>query len=106
MATKNLKTKPSPALHTWIEEAAPLPAFRVWPLGLYKFLEPLTRENPYTDALEMVEVLEEGALHGALEKLLFDEEARSAQRARQSAYCDEVRKLPSAGELFEGYLAS
>jgi hypothetical protein len=100
-----LDTPPSPATLAWLEKAAPLPAFRIWPLGLYKFLAPLARNNPYTDAVEMVEVLEETSFVATLKRLLFDDDARSALRKRQAAYRAEVETLPKAADLFETYLA-
>lgn len=103
---QKLREPPTPELRAWLDEVAPLPAFRVWPLGLFRFLAPLARDNPYTSAIEIVETLDESAFLGAMEKLLFDEAARAAMRARQAAYCDEVAKLPKAADLVEGYLAS
>jgi hypothetical protein len=100
-----LPEPPSAELRAWLQEAAPLSAFRIWPLGLYRFLGPLARDNPYTTTMEIAEVLEEGAFVGAMEKLLFDEGARAALRERQAAYRAEVEKLPKAADLVEGYLS-
>jgi hypothetical protein len=99
-----LREPPPPAVRTWLEALAPVPAFRVFPLGLSKFLEPLARDNPYTSAIEIAEVLDEAAFTGALEKMLFDEDARAAQRERQAAYRAEVATLPKAADLVETYL--
>lgn len=101
-----LREPPSPSLRAWLEEAAPLPAFRVWPLGLFKFLAPLAKNNPYTTAMEVAEVLEESAFDAATQRLLFDDDARAALRARQAAYRAEVQALPKAADLVETYLSS
>jgi hypothetical protein len=101
-----LSETPSPALRAWLDEAAPLPAFRVWPLGLFQFLGPLARNNPYTTAVETVEVLEETAFVRAMERLLFDESARAALRQAQATYRAEVEALPKAADLVETYLSS
>jgi hypothetical protein len=78
--------------------------FRVWPLGLFKFLGPLAKNNPYTSALRMVEVTEADAFVSAMEKLLFDDEARAEMRENQARYCREVEALPKAAALVESYL--
>ena len=79
--------------------------FRVWPLGLSKFLEPLAKNNPYTSAMEVLEISDEDAFVATTRKLLFDDDARAELRARQSRYREEVAKLPSAADLFESYLS-
>jgi len=101
-----LPTPPSPFLRTWLEAATPLPAFRVWPLGLFNFLAPLAKNNPYTTAVETAELFDEPAFDEALRRMIFDDDARSALRARQAKYRAEVQALPKASELVETYLES
>jgi hypothetical protein len=101
-----LPEPPSEMLRAWLEEAAPLPAFRVFPLGLFKFLGSLAKNNPYTSAVEMREVLEESSFVQAMERLLFDEDARAALREKQATYRAEVEALPKAADLVETYLES
>ena len=100
-----LTEPPSAAVRSWLDEAAPLPAFRVWPLGLYRFLAPLARDNPYTTAIELVEVLEERAFIETMQTLLFDDAARANLQARQAKYRAEVESLPKAVDLVESYLS-
>ncbi len=100
-----LPEQPSPALHAWLTRTAPLPAFRVWPLGLHRLLAPLVKGNPYTTAIRTAEVLEESAFVEAMRSLLFDEDARAALRSAQNAYRAEVSKLPNAADLVHAYLA-
>jgi len=82
-----------------------LARFRVWPLGLFKFLGPIAKNNPYTTAIETVEVTEDDALVSALNRLLFDEDARAKMREKQARYRAEVEALPKAADLVESYLA-
>jgi len=104
--TARLPEPPSPALRAWLAKASPLPAFRVWPLGLHKFLAPAAKANPYTEAMRTVEFLEEGSAVDAMRSLLFDEAARAALREAQAGYGRVVAKLPSAADLVDAYLES
>ena len=99
------KLDASPATRAWLEDAVPLSAFRIWPLGLFKFLAPLARDNPYTSALETVEALDERAFTDAARRLLFDDAARDALRKRQAEYRAQVEALPKAADLVEAYLS-
>ncbi len=75
--------------------------------GLFRsFLTPLARNNPYTGAVDMVEVLDESSFIDAMRRALFDEEARAALIERQVKYRAEVESLPTAADLVETYLAS
>lgn len=85
--------------------AGTFPRFRVWPLGLFKFLEPLAKNNPYTAAMDTLEIADEDVFVEKTRTLLFDDDARAELRERQSRYRAEVAKLPSAADLFESYLA-
>jgi hypothetical protein len=85
--------------------AGALARFRVWPLGLFKFLEPLAKNNPYTSAMETLEIADDDAFVETTKKLLWGDDARAELRERQSRYRDEVAKLPSAADLFESYLS-
>jgi hypothetical protein len=100
-----LPQRPGEALRGWLQRACPLPAFRVWPLGLYRFLAPLASDNPYTTALETAEVLEEAAFVDSARRLLFDAPARAALSEKQAAYRRSVTALPGAATLMDRYLA-
>ncbi len=78
--------------------------FRVWPLGLFKFLGPLAKNNPYTSALRTVEVTEKDAFVSAIERLLFEESARAEMRDAQAKYRAQVEALPKAADLVDSYL--
>ncbi len=88
------------------KEGSSLAPFRVWPLGLHRYLAPLVRENPYAKAIRTVEVLEESAFVDALRTSLFDDVARAELRERQASYRREVGKLPKAADLVLSYLDS
>lgn len=99
-----LAEPPTPAVRAWLARAVPLPQFRVWPLGLYRFLAPLARANPYTSAVETVEILEQNAFVAAMEKLLFDDAARARLGDSQRAYRKEVEALPRAADSVQSYV--
>jgi hypothetical protein len=101
-----LPSRPSGPLHAWLEKAAPLPAFRVWPLGFYRYLAPLARDNPYTTALHTREVLEERLFVESMRRLLFDDKARAELREKQAAYRRRVAQLPKGADVLDGYLRS
>jgi hypothetical protein len=64
--------------------------FRVFPLGLDRFLAPVLAGNPYTDAIATVDWDDEDALVAAVLG------PHDEQRARARRYRDRVRALPDA----------
>lgn len=94
----------SGALKSWLAEAAPLHAFRLWPLGLFAFLTPLLDDNPFAETFRAVELLDEGMLVETCRGLLFDEDAAAAERDRQSRYRERVRALPEPAAAFRAVL--
>jgi hypothetical protein len=100
-----LPESPSPSLRAWLKQASPVAPYKVWPLGLHRFLGPVSEDNPYTTAVRRLEVLEERPFVAAMRELLFDETARAKLREEQAAYCRVVAKLPKAADLVARYLA-
>ena len=98
--------KPSPLVIDWLTESVPIYAFRLWPLGLYSFLEPLLTANRYNEAVEVVELLDETRFLEVTNKLLFDETARRSHVDRQIAYIREVERLPSGADVVAEYLSA
>jgi hypothetical protein len=94
----------SPALRAWLAEAAPLHPFRLWPLGLYSFLTPILRDNPFADTFRQVELLDEDAMAETCRALLFDESAAAAARSLQAQYRESIRSLPGPAEAFRAWL--
>jgi len=101
-----LPSPPTGALRAWLERTAPIFPFRVWPIGLHRFLTPLATSNAYTSAMGTAEVLEEHSFVEALRRHLFDEPTRRALRERQAAYRDQVSALPRAADIVDRYLGS
>ena len=100
----SLDQPPSESLRRWLDDVVPLYPFHVWGLGLYGFVSRILKDNPYTEAVRIVEILDEEALVGACHDLLFDSRARSRQMARLAAYRECARDLPSAGDAFRACL--
>jgi hypothetical protein len=90
---------------TWLAHAAPLEPFRVWPLGLHRFLAPILADNPYAKCFVTVELLEGDAFRSALRRLLFDADARAASAADQRAFVASVRELPDVLAAFDAAAA-
>jgi hypothetical protein len=78
----------------WLAEAAPLYPFAMWPVGYFRYLEPLLRRNPYLDAIRTVELLERRRVIDTIDRLLLDPAERSRAIERQLRYVEEVRRLP------------
>lgn len=71
--------------------------FRVWPLGYFRFLEPLLRGNGYRSAVRTIDLDEEQACE-QMNGLLFDRAERDALAQNQDAYVRSVRRLPGAAQ--------
>ncbi len=97
---------PSPLVTDWLKEAAPIYPFRLWPLGLYAFLDPLLASNSYNAALEVVELLNETRFVEVTNRLLFDEQGRHDRLDRQAGYVRSVKSLPRGADIIAGYLGA
>jgi hypothetical protein len=86
-------------VRAWLGPVAPLYPFRVWPLGLYRLLSPVLRDNPFAEAVRTVEVLDYAALTAACREMLFDASAREEALRRQAGYAARVRALPKGGAV-------
>jgi hypothetical protein len=94
----------SRTLREWLEAVVPLHPFSLWPLGHWQFLKPLLCDNPYRQAIDVVELLHETVFVETCRRLLYDSASRAAMAHRQNTYADQVRKLPTAAQLIESYL--
>lgn len=77
-----------------------LPRLRAWPLSLDGVLAGMMRDNPFYDALRVVDAADEDAFLGAARALLFEDAAAAAMRARQDAYAARVAALPGGVARF------
>jgi hypothetical protein len=88
----------TPTVRDWLGEMTPLHKFRMWPLGFYDFLEPILADNQYTDALTILELLDEKSVVEGIANELYDtatREARSAARARYLSMLDASVNTPA-----------
>jgi hypothetical protein len=99
-----IEDPPSSQLATWLEEAVPIFPFALWPIGYHAFMTPLMRNNPYVEALDIVELLQERKVEEAMAGLLFHTAARESQLHRQTLYLDQVRNLPTGPEVVHAAL--
>jgi hypothetical protein len=97
-------TKLSRSVLTHLGEALPIYPFSLWPLGYYDFLRPILEDNSYCQTFEAIEIVDEQAVVGACDRLLNDELAREAMSRRQMHYVQQVRALPTAAEVIDGFL--
>ena len=96
--------QPQQQLQVAVADAAPLHRFRLWPLGLFEFLEPVLAANPYADAVRWVELLDEDALLESCRALLFDEAPAASLREAQARYRERVRALPGPAQAFRSVI--
>jgi hypothetical protein len=96
-----LARPPSPFLARHLEALAPLHRFRIWPSGLHAFLAPVLAGNPYVDAIDVVELLDETGFVDRCQRLLFDPATRADAAARRAAYVARIERLPRPAEAFE-----
>ncbi len=105
-AASVLGSDPSPRLRDWLQAVAPLYPFHVWGLGLFHFLQPVLRDNPYLRTVRLLEVLEEERFVEGCRALLFDAAERARIVAAQAEYVQAVRRLPGAADAFDQALSS
>ncbi len=94
----------TPRVRRWLDKHAPLHPFHIWPCGFHAFLAPLLAKNPYRDAFTSVEVLDEPAFVGTLNRMLGDAAFADGLRERQARYESRVRRLPAAADLVDQWL--
>jgi Family of unknown function (DUF6365) len=94
----------TPRLADWLEQSTPIYPFSMWPLGYYRFLAPILKNNPYMNSLDVAELLDEQQVEASITSLLFDQNARDSQRHRQAAYLEQVRQLPTGAQLIQAAL--
>ena len=80
----------------------PIWPFRIWPLGYFRFLEPVMEDNPYRHALETVEMFDEDGAIAAIRRLVNPGPTRDDAVGRQAAYLESIRTLPTPGDLIAG----
>jgi hypothetical protein len=76
----------TPTVRSWLEGMLPLHQMRMWPLGFHEFLEPILKDNPYTDAFTDLELLDEPAVVQGLERTLYDPATRDRLAAGRAGY--------------------
>jgi hypothetical protein len=87
-------------LRSWLSEVVPLYPFRVWPLGLLRFLAPVLADNPFTATYRTAELLDEASFLRSCRALLFEDDAAAQERQRQSSYRESLRALPTPAQAF------
>jgi len=101
-----LGNRATPQVIEWLTTALPIFPFRLWPIGLYKFITPILHENPYADAAESVEWLDRQKVIDRTRALLFSVSIRAELQQRQHEYCCRIQHLPTAAESFDSLLVS
>lgn len=90
----------APTVLSWLDGAAPLYPFRMFPLGFHRFMQHLVDDNLYFQAVQQAELLDQDAVVNTLEGALFDETVRTAFSERRSLYRSQLSGVPVAGEVF------
>lgn len=94
----------TPRLAAWLDQSTPIFPFSMWPLGYYRFLAPILKDNPYMASIDVAELLDEQQVEASIASLLFDQCARDSQRHRQVAYLEQLRQLPTGAQLIHAVL--
>jgi hypothetical protein len=79
----------------WAASSMPLYPFTMWPIGYHQFLKPSLDGNPYCAVVPMLEILHEAETLDEMQALLWDASARQRRLNAQTAYVDELHRLPS-----------
>jgi len=93
-------------LRDWLNRAAPLYPFRMWPLGFHSFLEPLLENNPYNQAFRTVELLDRDLVTQTIGASLFDSTTSAELAQGRQGYLDAVAQLPPTAEVFDAVTRS
>jgi hypothetical protein len=92
----------TPTVRDWLSGMLPLHTFRMWPLGWHDFLTPVLTDNPYTDALTTIELLDERAVVEGLTRELYDPATRDARAAARASYLALLDSSVDTRETFAG----
>jgi glucose-1-phosphate thymidylyltransferase len=91
-------------LRNFVRETAPVYPFVLWPLGYHRFLQPLLAANPYCEAFDFVELLDESSFIRKCQLLISDGIVRNEMSERQRQYVENVRRLSSAAEVIHQFV--
>jgi hypothetical protein len=84
----------------WSASALPLYPFRMWPIGWHSFLDPVLSDNPYTDAVTHVELLDERGVVDGISAALYDKATIEQTAAARAEYRKAVAALAPTAEVF------
>lgn len=83
----------------WARQNLPLYRYYMWPVGYYRFLDPLLRDSAYLEAVPTVELLDRRAVVTQIEALLHAPAARALALRRQARYVASLEGLPDPADL-------
>jgi hypothetical protein len=89
-----------PRVARFLAGAPAPPPFRAWPYGLRRLLGGALLDNPFSDAVPSIELLDEPAVLAAATALLRDPARIADARQRSESYAATVRALPSGRERY------
>jgi hypothetical protein len=89
----------SPEFTNWVKEPIALHPFFMWPIGYHSFLNPLLENNPYTNAVQMLEITSVETVIKTIQCLLMENDYKQKVLEKQFSYVKEVESLPCAAEL-------
>ena len=88
-----------------LEESVNYP-FRMFPVGWYKFLNPVLKDNPYTRLVKEMEIFDVPQTVEGLKNLALNEEARENCKSEASRFRERLERLMKPGEIVETILGS
>ena len=73
--------------------------YRMFPVGWYRFLEPMLQDNPYIDVMENAEIFDEDDVRFKIIEILKNQTVRDGFAERAKKYRDIVASLDSPAEI-------
>lgn len=91
----------TPTVEKWLADfPEPLPPFRSWPLKWNDIIEPLLRDNPFSETVLSTELFDEPTVVTHLERLLYDPSVRATLATARATYHTLLDRLPPTTEVF------
>ncbi len=80
--------------------------FRMFPVGWYKFLNPVLKDNPYIRLVKEMEIFDVPQTVEGLKNLALNEKARENCKSEASRFRKRLERLMKPGEIVETILGS
>lgn len=73
--------------------------YRMFPVGWHSFLEPVIRDNPYTEVVDELELFEEDRCVETIRSLMEDKKTLESHKTKTAKYLAAVNDLAKPHEI-------